>query len=101
MKYKTDYKVFINEMNSCRRYKPVTEEPMPKGYFSSRELARQYGTVQRVSQKWISELMANGKLDVLFVRRKTNGVFVKKIPVYKFKTKAYEKSFKSGLKGKR
>ena len=45
--------------------------------------------------------MANGKLDVLFVRRKTNGVFVKKIPVYKFKTKAYEKSFKSGLKGKR
>lgn len=101
MKSKIDYKVFVNEMNSFQRYKPVTEEPMPKGFFSSRELASQYDTVHRVSQRWISQLMADGKLEVLFVRRKINGVFVKKIPVYKFKTKAYEKSFKSGLKGKR
>lgn len=101
MKSKADYKVFINEMNSYQRYRPVTEEPMPKGFFSSRELASQCGTVHRVSQRWISQLMADGKLEVRFVRRKINGVFVKKIPVYKFKTKAYEKSFKSGLKGKR
>jgi hypothetical protein len=96
MKSKIDYKIFVNEMNSFQRYKPVKEEPMPKGFFSSRELAKQYDIVQRVSQKWISQLMADGKLEVLFIRRKINGVFVKKIPVYKFKTKAYEKSFKIG-----
>lgn len=98
---KTELIQFVNELNVRHRYRTMTEEPMPKGFFSSAELAKQYDTVQRVSQRWISQLMSEGKLEVRFVRRKTNGVFVKKIPVYKFKTKAYEKSFKSGLKGKR
>lgn len=101
MRTKTKFREFINEINSFRnRYIPVKEEPMPKGFFSSAEMARQYNTVQRVSQRWISELMSDGKLEVKFVRRKINEVFIKKIPVYKFKTKAYEKSFKSGLKRK-
>jgi|LauGreDrversion4_2_1035121.scaffolds.fasta_scaffold03055_5 hypothetical protein len=101
MKTKTKFREFINEINSYRnRYIPVKEETMPKGFFSSAEMAKQYNTVHRVSQRWISELMSEGKLEVLFVRRTINKVFVKRIPVYKFKTKAYEKSFKSRLKRK-
>jgi len=97
---KTNFEVFVNELKVRQRYSPVQEETMPKGFFSSADMAKQYSTVQRVSQRWLSQLMAEGKMEVRFVRRKINGVFVKKIPVYKFKTKAYEKSFKSGLKGK-
>jgi hypothetical protein len=97
---KTDFNRFINELKGDRRYKPVTEEEMPKGFFSSAELARSYGIVQRVSQKWISELMAEEKMEVLFVRRKINGTFIKKIPVYKFKNKSDEKEFKSRHKRK-
>lgn len=100
MKPKVNFTEFVNELNVRHRYKPVKEEPMPKGFFSSAEMAKQYDTVQRVSQRWISRLMSDGHLEVRFVRRKINGVFVKKIPVYKFKKKTYEKSFKSGLKGK-
>jgi hypothetical protein len=100
---KSDFQEFLNEMSahgSNSRYRPVKEEPMPKGFFTSREMAKSYDTVHRVSQRWISELLSLGKLEVRFVRRKTNGVFVKKIPVYKFKTKADEKSFKSRHQGK-
>lgn len=97
---KANFEVFVNELKVRQRYAPVQEETMPKGFFSSAEMAKQYGTVQRVSQRWLSQLMSEGKMEVRFVRRKINGVFVKKIPVYKFKTKSYEKSFKSGLKGK-
>lgn len=100
MKPKVNFTEFVNELNVRHRYKPVKEEPMPTGFFSSAEMAKQYDTVQRVSQRWISRLMSDGHLEVRFVRRKINGVFVKKIPVYKFKKKTYEKSFKSGLKGK-
>lgn len=91
---------FLNELSVRTRYNPVKEEPMPKGFFSSAGLAKKYSTVQRVSQRWISEMMSDGILEVRFVRTKTNGVFVKKIPVYKFKRKADEKSFKSRFKGK-
>ena len=91
---------FINELAHRPRYGRVKEEQMPKGFFSSLDMAKQYNTVLRVSQRWISQLLMEGKLEVKFVRRKQNGVFVRKIPVYKFKTKAYEKSFKSRLKGK-
>jgi hypothetical protein len=98
---KTDFNHFINELKGDRRYTPVTEEKMPTGFFSSAELAKSYNTVQRVSQRWISELMSEEKMTVLFVRRKINGTFVKKIPVYKFKKKSDEKEFKSRHKGKR
>lgn len=101
MKPKVNLTQLMNEMNVRHQCRLMQEEKMPKGFFSSAEMARQYDTVQRVSQRWISQLMSEGKLEVQFVRRKTNGVFVKKIPVYKFKTKAYEKSFKSRFKGKR
>ena len=101
MKSKIDYNVFVNEMNSFQRYKPVKEEPMPKGFFSSRELASQCDIVHRVSQRWISQMMEMNALEVRFVRRKINGVFIKKIPVYKFKHKSDEKEFKSRLKRKR
>lgn len=98
---KTDFNRFINELRADRRYIPVKEEKMPAGFFSSAEVARRYDIAQRVSQKLIADLMSKGKLEVRFVRRKTNGVFTKKIPVYKFKLKSDEKSFKSRLKGKR
>lgn len=100
MKPKVNFTEFVNELNVRHRYKRLEEEPMPKGFFSSAEMARKYDTVQRVSQRWISFLMSMNALEVRFVRRKTNGLFVKKIPVYKFKHKADEKEFKSRLKGK-
>ncbi len=100
MKQKVNFTEFVNELNVRHRYKPVKEEPMPKGFFSSAEMAKKYDTVQRVSQRWISFLMSMNALKVRFVRRKINGVFVKKIPVYKFKQKADEKEFKSRLKRK-
>jgi hypothetical protein len=100
MKPKVNYTELVNELNIRHRYKPVKEEPMPKGFFSSAEMAKKYDTVQRVSQRWISFLMGANALEVRFVRRRINGVFVKKIPVYKFKHKADEKEFKSRLKRK-
>lgn len=100
MKPKVNFTEFVNELNVRNRYKRLKEEPMPKGFFSSAEMAKKYDTVQRVSQRWISFLMSMNALEVRFVRRKTNALFVKKIPVYKFKHKADEKEFKSRLKGK-
>jgi hypothetical protein len=100
MKPKVNFTEFVNELNIRHRYNPVKEEPMPKGFFSSAEMAKKYDTVQRVSQRWISFLMGANALEVRFVRRRINGVFVKKIPVYKFKHKADEKEFKSRLKRK-
>ena len=91
---------FINELTLVKpRYQKVREEQMPKGFFSSRDMAKKYGTVHRATQSLISDALARNELEVRFVRRRTNGVFVRKIPVYKFKTKAYEKSFKSRIKG--
>jgi hypothetical protein len=101
MKPKVNFTELVNELNIRHRYKPVKEEPMPKGFFSSAEMAKKYNTVQRVSQRWISFMMGANALEVRFVRRRINGVFVKKIPVYKFKHKADEKEFKSRLKRKR
>lgn len=100
MKPKVNFTEFVNELNVRFRYERLKEEPMPKGFFSSAEMAKQYDTVQRVSQRWISFLMSMNALEVKFVRRKSNGLFVKKIPVYKFKRKADEKEFKSRLKRK-
>jgi hypothetical protein len=93
----------INEINADKRsqpYIPMEEEPLPKGFFSSKDIARKYATHHRRVQYLISELMFQKRLFVQFVRRKTNGLFVKRIPVYKFKNKTDEKSFKSRLKGK-
>jgi len=101
---KLDTNVFLNELSNLRgfksRYRAVKEEPMPNGFFSSADLAKKYNTVQRVTQRWISESIQRNELEIRFVRRSTNGVFVRKIPVYKFKTKANAKSFKSRHQGK-
>lgn len=94
-------KKFLNELTSSRtRYRPVKEEDMPSGFFSTASLAKKYGIAHRVSQRWVSESLSLKELEVRFVRRKTNEFFVRKIPVYKFKTKTDEKSFKSRHKGK-
>ena len=94
--------LLLNELSSMKsRYRRVKEETMPNGFFSTADLAKRYGTVQRVTQKWVSESLSLGELEVRFVRRNTNGVFVKKIPVYKFKTKKHEKSFKGRHKRER
>jgi len=100
MKKHNRFKEFLSELHAPNRYIPVKEEPMPKGFFSSADLAKKYNTVQRVSQGWIALAMSMNALEVRFVRRRTNGVFVKKIPVYKFKHKSDEKEFKSRLKRK-
>ena len=99
---KLKFREFINELVASKsvRSDKVREEQMPSGFFSSADLAKQFNTVQRVSQKWISESLGMGELEVRFARRKTNGIFIKKIPIYKFKTKAYEKSFKGRHKRK-
>ena len=93
----------INEINQDRkapRYTPVQEEPLPKGYFTSSDLSRKYAIHRRRIQFLISEELGLGRLMVQFVRRRINGLFIKRIPVYKFKRKSDEKSFKSRLKGK-
>jgi hypothetical protein len=92
--------LLLNELSSMKsRYRRVKEETMPTGFFSTAELAKQYDTVQRVTQRWVSESLSLGELEVRFVRMNTNGVFIRKTPVYKFKTKKHEKSFKSRHKG--
>lgn len=95
---KEELQEFLNELTLVRtRYRLVKEEQMPKGFFTSRDLAMKYNIVQRVSQRWISDSVARNELEVRFARRKT-GVFVRKVPIYKFKTKKDEKSFKSRIK---
>jgi hypothetical protein len=94
--------VLLNELTAMKsRYRPVKEEKMPTGFFSTAEMAKKYGIAHRVMQKWVSESLSLKELEVRFVRRRTNEWFVRKIPVYKFKTKADAKSFKSRHKGKR
>jgi hypothetical protein len=102
MKTKTKFSQFINELlaEKAFRYKKVKEESMPTGFFSSADLAKRCNIAHRVSQRWISEGLSLGELEVRFSRRKINDLFVKKIPIYKFKTKADEKSFKGRHKGK-
>jgi hypothetical protein len=41
----------------------------------------------------ISEYLADGKLSVIWARRRS-GLAIRKMPCYKFKKKSYEKSFK-------
>ncbi len=94
--------VLMNELTAMKsRYRPVQEEKRPTGFFSTAEMAKKYGIAHRVMQRWVSESVSLGEMEVRFVRRKTNGWFVRKSPVYKFKTKAHAKSFKSRHKGKR
>lgn len=90
----------INQDRKSRNYNHAQEEPLPKGYFSSSEISKKYSIHRRSAQSLISEQLGLGRLFVQFVRRRTNGLFVKRIPVYKFKNKSHEKSFKSRLKGK-
>lgn len=101
---KQDLLNIINEINRERKktnYIAVEVEELPKGYFSSRELSRKYNIQKRRVQEKISEELERRTLLVKFVRLATNGIFVRKTPVYKFKNKKDEKSFKSRLKGKR
>jgi hypothetical protein len=85
---------FLNELNGIRtRYKRVTEECVPAGYFSSREISSKFKMNHRVCQRKVSEYLAEGKLDVVWARRKS-GLAIRKCPCYKFKKKSYEKSFK-------
>ncbi len=94
--------VLMNELTSMKsRYRPVREEKRPTGFFSTAEIAKRYNIAHRVSQRWVSESLSLGELEVKFVRINTNGVFVRKSPVYKFKTKKDEKSFKSRHKRER
>lgn len=91
----------INEINSSKKstYTPVKEEEMPSGYFTSKQFAKKYKLHRRDAQRIISVALEDGKLLVRMVRVRTN-IFVKRIPVYKFKRKSYETSIKSRLKGK-
>lgn len=93
----------INEINSdkkARHYNHLQEEKLPKGYFTSRDLSKKYAIHRRRMQYLISDELAEGRLLVQFVRRRINGLFIKRVPVYKFKRKDHEKSFKSRLEGK-
>lgn len=97
---KEELREFMEELNTSNRYVRAKEEPMPKGFFSSSDLAKKYNIAQRVSQRWLSESLAKNELEVKFVRRRASVVAVRRIPVYKFKSKADEKSFKSRHKRK-
>lgn len=93
MKHKTI--LFLNELSATKaRYKRVTEESVPAGYFSSREIATKLKMNHRVCQRKLSQYLADGKLDVLWARRRASVVAIRKCPCYKFKKKSYEKSFK-------
>lgn len=98
---KQDLLRIINEINSSKKgnYNPVKEEKMPAGYFTSKEFGKKYKLHRRDAQRVISMALEEGKLLVKMVRVRTN-IFVKRIPVYKFKRKSYETSIKSRLKGK-
>lgn len=85
---------FLNELsNSASRYKRVTEESVPPQYYSSRDISKKFGMNHRVCQRKISEYLADGKLSVIWARRRS-GLAIRKMPCYKFKKKSYEKSFK-------
>jgi len=84
---------FLNELsNSASRYRRVTEESIPPQFYSSREIAKRFGMNHRVCQRKISEYLEDGKLEVIWARRKSV-LAVRKVPCYKFKKKSYEKSF--------
>lgn len=86
---------FLNELSATKvRYRKVTEEPTPKGYLSSKELARKFEMNHRVCQRKISEYLADEKLEVVWARKRISVLAVRKVPCYKFKKKSYEKSFK-------
>lgn len=92
---KTHFKQFVNELSQGnRRYIPVQEEEVPKGFLSAMEISKTFGMNHRVCQKKISEYLMEGKLEVIMARRRISVVAVRKVPCYKFKKKSYEKSFK-------
>jgi hypothetical protein len=93
MKQKTI--LFLNELTATKaRYKRVSEESVPAGYFSSREISNKFKMNHRVCQRKLSDYLASGKLDVVWARRRASLVAIRKCPCYKFKKKSYEKSFK-------
>lgn len=85
---------FLNELSSSKnRYRRVTEESVPAGYFSSSEWAKKLNMNHRVCQKKLSEYVADGKISVIWARRKSV-ISIRNMPCYKFKKKSYETSFK-------
>jgi hypothetical protein len=93
MKQKTI--LFLNELTATKaRYKRVSEECVPAGYFSCREMSKKFAMNHRVCQRKLSEYLADGKLDIVWARRRSSVVAIRKMPCYKFKKKSYEKSFK-------
>lgn len=93
MKHKTI--LFLNELtNTKTRYKRVAEESVPAGYSSSREISNKFKMNHRVCQRKLSQYLVDGKLDVVWARRKASVIAIRKCPCYKFKKKSYEKSFK-------
>jgi hypothetical protein len=97
---KKEWRNFLNELTVVKnRYRPVEEEAVPKGYYSSSEMALKYKKNHRVCQRLINEHLKQGKLSVIWARRKS-GIAIRKVPCYKFKKKSYEKSFQSRPKRK-
>jgi len=91
---------FLNEMTTRSRYRKVTEEPLKKGYFSSRDISIKYDIVQRIVQRKLNALLEKGRLDVVMARRRVSPIVIRNVPCYKFKFKSDEKSFKSHAKRK-
>lgn len=91
---KKELQKFLNEMTVRSRYRRVTEEPLKKGYYTSKDISIKYDIVQRIVQRMLSDLLQKGRLDYIMARRKVSPIAIKLVPCYKFKFKSDEASFK-------
>lgn len=97
---KSELQNFLNEITVRSKYRKVSEEPLKKGYLTSKDISTKYGIVHRIVQRKLSELLEKGRLDMVMARRKVSPLVIRNVPCYKFKFKSDEKSFKGYIKRK-
>ena len=75
---------FLNELH-FRDVQRMMEEKIPKGFFTTKELAKKINKSRRTTNTLINNLIEEGKIEVRFFRAKLSPITIRKTVFYRYK----------------